>query len=299
MIKFNDTVINVGKFPNNESFIDLGITREMKCIKNNNILFKFENDAEFMYLKFLKDFLDDNGIKNITLTMPYIPYSRMDRKEEKRLFTLKSVAKFINELNFESVVVWEPHSDVSVALFDRIKVMNTTHELAMKLMFNLSGLANKPEKFRTEKDAYEVIKDECLLNDIYLIYPDNGAAKRYEKQFKYEKFITCKKNRDFNTGRINSLELELDNDCIRPKVAIIVDDLSSRGGTFQLTAQKLKEQLNVEKIYLVVTHCENTIFDGEVLDGDVITEVHTTDSILTTDKRHNKLFVDKQLINLF
>ena len=112
MIKFNDTVINVGKFPNNESFIDLGITREMKCIKNNNILFKFENDAEFMYLKFLKDFLDDNGIKNITLTMPYIPYSRMDRKEEKRLFTLKSVAKFINELNFESVVVWEPHSDV-------------------------------------------------------------------------------------------------------------------------------------------------------------------------------------------
>ena len=59
MIKLNDLIINVGKFPNNESFIDLDIPRENK---NNMIFFKFEDDAEFIYLKFLKDFLDDNGV---------------------------------------------------------------------------------------------------------------------------------------------------------------------------------------------------------------------------------------------
>lgn len=297
MIKFNDILINVGKFPNNESYIDFEITREMKE-KNNFIFFKFENDAEFMYLKFLKDFLVDNGIENISLIMPYIPYSRMDRKEEKRLFTLKSVARFINDLNFKKVVVWEPHSEVSVALFDRIEVKNTTYDIAMKLMYQLSDLANHQEKLCVDKNPYEVIKEECSLNDVYLIYPDNGAAKRYEKQFKYEKFITCKKNRDFNTGRINSLELELDNDCIKPKIAIIVDDLSSRGGTFQLTAQKLKDELAVEKIFLVVTHCENTIFDGEVLTGNLIEAVYTTDSILSADKKHEKLFISKRVEDL-
>ena len=229
--------------------------------------------------------------------MPYIPYSRMDRKEEKRLFTLKSVANFINDMNFDKVIVWEPHSEVSVALFDRIRVENTTCDLTLSLMFKIGNLAEQKEKFCTVENPYDAIKNECLKQDIYLVYPDAGAAKRYEKQFKYEKFITCKKNRDFNTGRINSLELELDNDCIKPKIAIIVDDLSSRGGTFQLTAQKLKEQLNVEKIYLVVTHCENTIFDGEVLTGTLIDEVHTTDSILSNNKEHEKLFIDKKLFN--
>ena len=297
MIKFNDILINIGKFPNNESYIDFEITREMKE-KNNFIFFKFENDAEFMYLKFLKDFLNDNGIERISLVMPYIPYSRMDRKEEKRLFTLKSIANFINSLNFKKVIVWEPHSEVSVALFDRIDVKNTTYDITMKLMYQLSDIANQQEKLCGDKDPYEVIKEECLLNDVYLVYPDNGAAKRYEKQFKYEKFITCKKNRDFNTGRITSLELELNDNSIKPKIAIIVDDLSSRGGTFQLTAQKLKDELAVEKIFLVVTHCENTIFDGEVLTGNLIDAVYTTDSILSANKKHEKLFISKKVEDL-
>ena len=295
MIKFNDTIINVGRFPNNESFIDLEITCETMRNQSNTILFKFEDDAEFMYLKFLKDFLDENGIKNISLKMPYIPYSRMDRKEEKRLFTLKSVAKFINDLNFEKVIVWEPHSEVSIALFDRIKVENITQDIALKLMYKLSDLESQKEKFCEGKDPYTVIRETAAENDIYLVYPDAGAAKRYEKQFKYEKFITCRKKRDFNTGRITSLELETSENDVKPKMAIIVDDLSSRGGTFQLTAQKLKDQLNIEKIYLVVTHCENTIFDGEVLTGDLINEVHTTNSILSSDKTHEKLFIDKKI----
>ena len=297
MIKLNDTVINVGQFPNHESYIDLQLTKELKTKNSHTILFKFENDAEFIYLKFLKDFLDDNGIENIKLVMPYIPYSRMDRKEENRLFTLKSIAKFINDMNFKQIVVWEPHSEVSIALFDRIKVVNMTQEIAWQLMFKLSGLTDAPEKIAEYEDVYEAIKNACLEKDIYLVYPDNGAAKRYEKQFKYEKFITCRKNRDFNTGRITSLELECAKD-INPKIAIIVDDLSSRGGTFQFTAQRLKEELNIETIYLIVTHCEDTIFDGEVLTGTLIDEVHTTDSILSSDKVHEKLFVDKKISDL-
>ena len=110
-----------------------------------------------------------------------------------------------------------------------------------------------------------------------------AQQKRYNKQFNYENIITCQKERDFNTGRIKSLKLECPEK-IKIDTAVIVDDLSSRGGTFQYTAQELKEQLGVDNIYLIVTHCENTIFEGEVLTGNLIDMVYTTDSIIDTER---------------
>lgn len=283
MIKLNDTIINVGKFPNNESFIDVELSKEIKKENKCTIYFKFEDDSEFIYLKFLKDFLSDNFVENITLLMPYIPYSRMDRKEENRLFTLKSIAKFINELNFKKVIVWEPHSNVSTALFDRLVVVNKSAEITWKLLTKLSEVASDSSIMEKYDDPYIAIKEECKKRKIFLVYPDDGAAKRYNKQFDFENIITCQKERDFNTGRIKSLKLECP-DKIKIDTAVIVDDLSSRGGTFQYTAKELKEQLGVENIYLVVTHCENTIFDGEVLTGGLIKMVYTTDSIIDTER---------------
>ena len=57
-----------------------------------------------------------------------------------------------------------------------------------------------------------------------------------------------------------------------------------------LTAKKLKE-MGAKDIYLVVTHCEDTIFEGDILKTDLIKNVFTTDSILT--KKHEKLVVVK------
>ena len=44
---------------------------------------------------------------------------------------------------------------------------------------------------------------------------------------------------------------------------------------------KLKE-LGATNIYLYVTHCENSIYDGELLKNNgLIEKIYTTDSILT------------------
>ena len=37
----------------------------------------------------------------------------------------------------------------------------------------------------------------------------------------------------------------------------------------------------VKNIYLHITHCENTIFDGDLLNGGLIKRIYTTNSILT------------------
>lgn len=71
-------------------------------------------------------------------------------------------------------------------------------------------------------------------------------------------------------------------------IAIIVDDLCSKGGTFVTTAKALKEK-GINEISLVVTHCANTIFNGELLTTNYIEQIITTDSILT--KEHSKIKV--------
>ena len=57
-----------------------------------------------------------------------------------------------------------------------------------------------------------------------------------------------------------------------------------------MTAEKLKE-IGAKDIYLVVTHCEDTIFDGDILKTDLIKKVYTTDSILS--KNCEKIEIEK------
>ena len=62
------------------------------------------------------------GIK-VSLFMPYIPNARMDRvKVDEDTFTLKYFAEIINSLSFTSVSVLDPHSSVSEALIERIRI---------------------------------------------------------------------------------------------------------------------------------------------------------------------------------
>ena len=262
MIFLNGERVEVKKFPNGEALIK---SENLKLGSDcNEIKIYFESDEDITHLVFLKSHLDEMRVK-CSLVLPYMPYSRMDRTEGVMLFTLKHLCKLINNLNFEGVTIFEPHSEVSIALLDRVKVINMS-------------------KLLTEELLKELNKDS---KDIYLVYPDAGAAKRYGKQIAYKKILTASKERDFKTGFIKNLEIngEVENKGFK---AIIIDDLCSKGGTFVLTAAKLKE-MGASEIYLVVTHCENTIFEGDLLTGDLIKEIYTTNSILS--KSHEKIKV--------
>jgi ribose-phosphate pyrophosphokinase len=260
MIYLNNKKVEIKKFPNGEALIN----SESLAINSydNEIKIKFESDEDITHLIFLKGHLDELN-KKCSLIIPYMPYSRMDRTEGITVFTLKHLCRLINSLGFERVTVYEPHSEVSVALLDRVKVVNMSKALTKELL----------------KD----FKDE----EIYLVYPDAGAAKRYEKQLEHEKVLTANKERDFKTGHIKSLKIngEVSSKAFK---AVIVDDLCSKGGTFILTAEELKK-LGAKEIYLVVTHCEDTIFEGDILKTDLIKEVFTTNSILS--KAHEKIRV--------
>ena len=263
MIYLNGKPVNIGHFPDGTILMKeyVGIDHEEE--RSAKILWKFENNEELVALIFLTKHLKSHGVENVHLDMPYIPNARQDRvKSEEDVFTLKYFSEIINFIGFKSVTVLDPHSSVSEALIDNIVV-----KPPLNYINRVIGR----------------IGDENLL----MFYPDEGAMKRYSGMID-RPFAFGIKKRDWATGQIMGLEVSGMTELVKQSKVLIVDDLSSRGGTFYHSALKLKE-LGAKEIYLYISHCENTILEGEALKGDLIQRVFTTDSLFTAD--HEKIEV--------
>ncbi|AME04821.1 hypothetical protein [Bacillus sp. SDLI1] len=269
MIAVNGKKVEFTEFPNGELNLN---HKSIDVLANSdsatNVGFKFENNTDLIKLMFVKRYLDQLKIKTTSLSISYMPYSRMDRSENGSPFTLKYVAQFINELGFSEIEVYEPHSDVTTALLNRVQ--------PNFINFNLINLVKRIVRFDENKD--------------YLMFPDAGASKRYSRM-KAKNVLVGHKHRDFETGEIKGLELVGDIRGANGRQVIIVDDLSSRGGTFVHSSKKLREH-GFSNVFLLVAHAENTIFKGELFNH--IDTVFTTDSILTEQNNwENKKYESK------
>lgn len=259
MILFNDTRLELKKFPNGET----NITKEFLDNKRNEKLhmgkdrftLKYQSDEDLFQLLLLRKAV----WFPVELEIPYFPYSRMDRKSASHVFTLKTVCKFINWLEFDQVWVYEPHSDVTPALLNKCRVVTIVPQLLTKAGYN------------PKKD--------------FVLYPDAGAHKKYADLIKAPRELTGFKKRNFATGRIASLEIyptQLGGASTEDAKVFIVDDLCSKGGTFVLAAAALAKTL-FHNINLVVAHCEPSIYKGEIFTSNLIDHVYTTDTIPRDD----------------
>ncbi len=266
MIKLNGNIIPFDEYPNRESMLSIPtILPIVKDFEQQQIRWKYEDDRSIWHLMVLKKHLDEIGCRNVRLTIPYMPYSRMDRPNPVYAFTLKTLCSIINGLNFTTVAVHEPHSSMTCALLDRsfpVDVVPYLLKLAVK----------------------EVLEDSPFTNNYALCFPDKGAADRYAGRFTTQPILVCDKRRDFTTGNIIGLTIngELDE---KTHTVFIVDDLCSKGGTFICTAEKVKVMSPwVKRIVLVVAHCEYTIMLGSIPTSTLIDAVYTSNSIVDSSK---------------
>ncbi len=261
MIKINDSIIKKEAF--GDGTLKCDEVELCQILRPNqrkiDVTWCYDDDSElFLLICIVKHLREAYPNIKMELILPYIPNARQDRHVSNRIFTLKYFAEIINSLGFQKVYVLDPHSDVSLALIDRVKEL----ELPFQVSF-------------VEGAAY--------------MFPDTGAAKKYAPRYKLlgndKPFIIGNKHRD-QDGRIVQYELL---DFIQgTKKVIIRDDICSYGGTFVAAAKELRNR-GVDDITLIVSHCENNIIKGEVF--DYIDRVFTTDSICTVE--HPKLIVDK------
>lgn len=229
-----------------------------------SIAWHYGGEEEMPALFYLTRHLKSSPVvKRIELFLPYCPNARLDRTHhDYEVFTLRYFAEFINRLGFDKVSVLDPHSNVTTALLDRCEVLS-------------------PEPYI--RRAIKEICDPAL----FLFYPDEGAMKRYADMVKAPYGFGIKR-RCWETGKIIGLDVVCDPERVKGKSVLIVDDICCRGGTFYHSAQELRK-LGAGKIFVYCTHCEEAIFSGELLSGDLIEHVYTTNSIFHSD--HGKITV--------
>lgn len=265
MIKIDNIPVIQAHFPDNSLRIEtnyhisrIGLSWSGEST-TKTITWHYENDAELFTIICLRKHFNDY---DVILNMPYCPHARMDRvKTYKDCFTLKHFADIINSLRFKEVRILDPHSNVCTALLNNVAVF-TPSDYILK--------------------TFKKIDSDALV----AFYPDEGAMKRGTDYLRGAYAFGIKK-RDWGTGEILGLEL-MNKEVVKDKDVLIIDDICSRGGTFYHSAKALKEA-GANNIYLYITHCENTIFEGELLTSDLIKRIYTTNSIFT--KEHEKIEV--------
>lgn len=168
----------------------------------------------------------------ISLKILYMPAARSDRVfGDFEGFSVGTVAKVINGMNFSSVTIYDPHSDVTPALIYRSIVVSQ------------------------EELILSQIPSDLLLK-CTIAAPDLGAAKKIEavcKKCHKENFIQCIKIRDLKTGNITKCDLVNPPEDVRNKDILIVDDICDGGASFIHLAKMLKE-FGAHKVYLYVSH---------------------------------------------
>lgn len=259
MIYLNKHEVKYITFPNNERRLDLN--KELLAT-DNNVLWKYENDSSIFEL-----FLFDNAMKSIgatyTLTVGYMPYSRMDRiQNHGTAFSLDVLTRLMSQLqSVNDIKILDPHSPVTLEKFKEY------------------GISAKEFEFSMANDVLQYTKLDS--NNAWFVFPDKGAANRYDCD-SYPNSIICEKVRNFQTGKIESIKAHIYKQTTTPTEdapLIIIDDLCSYGGTFVGAVAAVKNDLNIDtpNRWLIITHAEEAIDFGQV--PTTFSKIFTTDSI--------------------
>lgn len=222
------------KFTGGEEHVKIFDDKEYSTSPLDRLMILIQADvrssSDLIRTLLLKDAVDRFYKNTYTiLVIPYMPYARQDRVcNEGEAFSLQVISSLINNANFNSVVVEDPHSSV-------------TGQLIRNLIPSSQDDILKHELGRNPQ-----------LNDVYnrsiLVSPDEGSKHKIDPHKK--EVIYATKKRDPETGQIVDTQI---HGKIKKKEYLIIDDICDSGGTFIALAKILKEQ-GATKVHLYVTH---------------------------------------------
>lgn len=212
-------------------------------------------------------------VKEIHLYIPYILGGRSDRKfvQGGSSYLTDVIAPIINAQEYESVTVYDAHSDVA--------------EAVIKNMINISNI----HLVRFALDDLRITKS------YHLVSPDAGALKKIWKvaeQINYkdgDDIIICSKHRDLASGKITHTSVPLPEN---PHYDLfIIDDICDGGRTFIEIAKVIKEKFPKSRLYLIVTH---GIFSAGVIElMEYFEKVYCTNSI--RDFLNNEFIIQQNI----
>ncbi len=227
-------------------------------------------DTNLMELFFFCDALRRQEARRVIGIIPYFGYARQDiPHREGECVSANVVIRFLESIGFAKIYTYDLHDEAMGGVFS-IPFKNGT-------AFPL--IAEEVKKF---------LKEPIDNNRIAIVSPDQGGIERArhfgeylfgEKDFS---LVVIEKLRDIN--RIHkSKALDLYGD-VKGKIAILVDDIVTSGGTL-IDAAELCRENGAQRTIAVIAHHDFSIKAPNRIDNSPIEKFFTTDTILLKEEQ--------------
>ncbi|WP_313689806.1 ribose-phosphate diphosphokinase [Achromobacter mucicolens] len=221
------------RFPGGEMQVTIpaGLREQADAAREFRIHALLKSADDVMQLLLLTDALRRlNPAVPVHLDMPYVPYARQDRVcNPGEALGAAVFCKLINDQQYATVTIVEPHSDVTPALLARVRVVDAAAFLK------------------------KALAAPAFAQGVTLMAPDAGARKRVQalaKALGVADVRYAEKVRDPQTGRITETRVP---DDIPAQPVLVVDDICDGGRTFLELAAALRGKSR-QPLYLYVTH---------------------------------------------
>jgi ribose-phosphate pyrophosphokinase len=253
--------------------LDAKFTQDItNCFSNQEFFIRLQNDCKKILIEFPKhnsvndsiidlalilDSLSSYDIKSIILLIPYMPYSRQDKRVRVGdSLGIKVIADILNSFNINKIITFDLHSTNSIDFF-KAQIINLTPDIIF----------------------FEQLKKHSP-QDTIVIAPDQGSlnrAKAVAKIIGCDVISTTKKR--FNDSIDHQLEVEIKKDNI-----VIIDDIIDSGKTIASLIKQIKTN-DIKSIYIYTTHILNPYSISSLLDNNLVKKIYTTTEIENTHKK--------------
>lgn len=270
-------------FPDTEIKIrSLASVRRQHCILVGSIKSDDKmsaNDALCQHI-FLIGSLLDAGAAQVSSVVPYLAYTRKDRRTKSRdPVTIRYVAQLLEAIGLSRMIVIDAHSETALQNAFRIPT-----ESLQSISAIVSHLATN-------------VADDSVL----VLSPDIGGIQRASKFLKCLSKITSKKisfgflekwrsQDEISGGAVVAEDM-------RGKTVIIVDDIISTGTTVSRTAKICKDR-GAKKVIVAATHGLFSRESEDVLIDPAIERIIVTNSVTTPAFRSAALQDKVEVIDL-
>ena len=224
-------------FPDGESYIRLtgSVTGEVVAVVQTTAHYP---DQKLMQLLLTASTANDFGATRVVAVVPYIAYSRQDKRFlEGEALSLDVVIRLMENVGITDLIVVDAHNSASLHMIEE------KHSVKIH---NVSAIPLLAEYLK--RHGY----DGALS-----LSPDKGAIHHAEAAAFVLGGPTSlfEKTRDRKTGEIIMAAKDLD---VKGKCAVVFDDIISSGGTMAMAVAVLKDQ-GAER---VAAACSHALFMG-------------------------------------
>ncbi|NPB04785.1 MAG: ribose-phosphate pyrophosphokinase [Aquificae bacterium] len=254
-VPLTDTLVT--RFSDGEIRVQINESVRQKRVFIIQSLHRPAND-HIMEMLLLADAALRASAAEINLVVPYYAYARQDRKDRPRVpISAKVLANLMESVGADRVIVVDLHAE------------------------QIQGFFNVPVEHITALPLFAEYLKSLNLEDLVVVSPDAGGAKRADKLAKKlgaELAIIYKMR-----PRPNAVEVFDVIGNVEGKNCVIVDDIVDTAGTLVAAAEMLLKK-GAKSVRACITHGVLSGPAVERINNSKLTELVLTDTIPTDDK---------------